>query len=49
MKTAIIIAILWLLGIVFYLSLFKAAARGDRMLEEARKDIEKENEEEDTV
>lgn len=42
MKTAIIISVIWVLGIVFYLSLFKAAARGDRMLEEARKDIEKE-------
>ena len=38
MKTAIIIAILWSLGIVFYISLFKAAARGDKMLEEARRD-----------
>ena len=42
MKTAIIISVIWVLGIVFYLSLFKAAARGDRMLEEARKDIDKE-------
>lgn len=43
MKTAIIIGIIWILGIVFYLSLFKAAARGDRMLEEARKNIKKED------
>ena len=49
MKTTIIIGGLWALGIVFYLSLFKAAARGDRMLEEARKDIEKENEEDNIV
>ena len=47
MKTAIIIGGVWVLGIVFYLSLFKAAARGDRLLEEARKDIE--NQEDDLV
>ncbi|MGL4759915.1 MAG: hypothetical protein ACRC6T_03565 [Sarcina sp.] len=44
MKIAIIIGILWILGILFYLSLFKAAARGDRMLEKDFKEKEKEDE-----
>lgn len=34
MKIAIIIGVVWILGVVFYLSLFKAASKGDRMLEE---------------
>ena len=44
MKIAIIVGIVWIIGIVFFLALFKAAARGDRMLEEDFK--EKEHDEE---
>lgn len=43
MKIAIIIGIIWILGIIFYLSLFKAASRGDKILEDVT-EIKDENE-----
>ncbi|MGL4450958.1 MAG: hypothetical protein ACRCTZ_07200 [Sarcina sp.] len=43
MKWIIIIGIIWILGMLFFLSLFKAAARGDKMLEEIIEDDNEKN------
>lgn len=41
MILALIIGGVWIVGILFFLALFKAAARGDRMLEEFKdEDVE---------
>ncbi|MGL4740626.1 MAG: hypothetical protein ACRC41_07455 [Sarcina sp.] len=40
----IVLLILWILAVLFYLALFKGAARGDRFIEEAKKkDKEEDN------
>ncbi|MGL4656448.1 MAG: hypothetical protein ACRCWM_11330 [Sarcina sp.] len=44
MKIAMIIGGIWIVGVLFYLALFKAAARGDRMLEEFYEESEDEKE-----
>lgn len=41
MKIALIIGGVWLLLILFYLALFKAAARGDKFLEEDMDELDK--------
>lgn len=35
MKLVLILGGTWIVGVIFYLSLFKAASRGDKLLEEA--------------
>ncbi|MGL5820379.1 MAG: hypothetical protein ACRCYE_01945 [Sarcina sp.] len=37
MKWTIGIIILWILGVLFYLALFKGAARGDKLLDDGNK------------
>ena len=44
MKLILILGGVWIVGLIFYLSLFKAAARGDKLLEEAFNDYEDDKE-----
>lgn len=44
MKLILILGGAWIVGLIFYLSLFKAAARGDKLLEEAFNDYEDDKE-----
>ena len=41
LKIALILGGLWIGGFVFFLALFKAAGRGDRMLETMKEDLER--------
>lgn len=38
MKIAIIIGGVWVVGLIFFIALFKAASRGDRMLEDMKEE-----------